>query len=257
MPPPAPQAEDLQVELRQVCLTRGATVVLDGVSLSVRRGELVALLGASGSGKTSLLKLINRMLEPTAGAVAVEGRPTTEWDPIRLRRRIGYVIQDAGLFPHYTVARNIGLLLELEGRPAAQRRARVDRLLELVGLAPATYADRFPAELSGGERQRVGVARALALDPGLLLLDEPFSALDPVVRARLQQEFAALARELGKTALLVTHDLQEALRIGTRICLLANGKLVADAAPDDFLRLDAPEARAYARAAGLGAAPQG
>lgn len=240
--------------MRQVHLTRGRTSVLNGVSLSVGRGEIVMLLGASGSGKTSLLKLVNRLLEPTEGEVWVAGRPTTAWDAIRLRRRIGYVMQDAGLFPHYTVARNVELLLELERRPAAERRARTAALLELVGLEPALYAERFPAALSGGERQRVGVARALALDPDLLLLDEPFGALDPVVRARLQREFAALARTLGKTVLFVTHDLQEALRIGTRICLLSNGKVVADAAPDDFLRLDAPEVRAYVQAAGLGAA---
>lgn len=245
-----PEIEPAPVEMRQVHLTRGQTSVLRGVSLTISRGEIVMLLGASGSGKTSLLKLVNRLLEPTAGEVWVAGRPTAAWDLIQLRRRIGYVMQDAGLFPHCTVARNVGLLLELEGRPAAERQARVAALLELVGLDPAAYAQRFPAELSGGERQRVGVARALALDPELLLLDEPFGALDPVVRARLQQEFADLARTLNKTVLFVTHDLQEALRIGTRICLLAEGKLVADATPGDFPQLDVPEVQAYVRAAG-------
>lgn len=251
-----PQSELAPVALRQVHLIRGQTPVLNDVSLTVERGEIVMLLGASGSGKTSLLKLVNRLLEPTKGEVWVAGRVTTAWDAIRLRRRIGYVMQDAGLLPHYTVARNVGLLLELERRPAAERRARVAALLELVGLDPAIYAQRFPAALSGGERQRVGVARALALDPALLLMDEPFGALDPVVRARLQQEFAALARTLGKTVLFVTHDLQEALRIGTRICLLARGQLVADAVPDDFLRHDAPDVQAYVQAAGFGAPAQ-
>ncbi|MFQ3582958.1 MAG: ATP-binding cassette domain-containing protein [Chloracidobacterium sp.] len=240
-----------QLELREVCLAYDRAIVLDGISLRVGAGELVMLLGASGSGKTSLLKLMNRLLEPTAGEVWVEGRPAVDWNPVHLRRRMGYVMQDAGLFPHMTVARNVGLLLELERWPAAQRRARVETLLERVGLPASQYADRFPAELSGGERQRVGIARALALDPPLLLLDEPFGALDPVARARLQQAFATLVADLGKTALFVTHDLQEALRIGTRICLLSHGRLVADAPPAKFLELDVPAAREYVQAAGL------
>jgi osmoprotectant transport system ATP-binding protein len=223
--------------------------VLDGIDLAVVPGEVFMLLGASGSGKTSLLKLVNRLLEPTSGEVRVAGQAVTTWDVIQLRRRIGYVIQDAGLFPHMTVERNVGLLLELSGWTPERRRARVRELLDSVGLPARTYAGRFPSELSGGERQRVGLARALALDPDLLLLDEPFGALDPVVRSRLQQEFAELVARLGKTALFVTHDLQEALRVGTRIGLLVGGRLVADAPPETFLKLDHPAVREYVQAA--------
>ena len=223
--------------------------MLDGIDLAVVPGEVFMLLGASGSGKTSLLKLVNRLLEPTSGEVRVAGQAVTTWDVIQLRRRIGYVIQDAGLFPHMTVERNVGLLLELSGWTPERRRARVRELLDSVGLPARTYAGRFPSELSGGERQRVGLARALALDPDLLLLDEPFGALDPVVRSRLQHEFAELVARLGKTALFVTHDLQEALRVGTRIGLLVGGRLVADAPPETFLKLDYPAVREYVQAA--------
>ncbi|MGQ9896706.1 MAG: ATP-binding cassette domain-containing protein [Acidobacteriota bacterium] len=237
------------VELRGVSLVRAEDKVLDEIDLAVAPGEVFMLLGASGSGKSSLLKLINRLLEPTAGEVRVAGRAATSWEIVELRRRIGYVMQDAGLFPHLTVERNVGLLLELSGWSPERRQARVAELLDQVGLPAATYAGRFPSELSGGERQRVGVARALALDPEVLLLDEPFGALDPIVRSRLQQEFAALVARLGKTALFVTHDLGEALRLGTRIGLLAGGRLVADAPPQTFLGLDCPLVREYVRAA--------
>ncbi len=248
VPVPKPVAAPV-VELCGVGLVRAGVPVLDGIDLAVAPGEVFMLLGASGSGKTSLLKLVNRLLEPTSGEVRVAGQAVTMWDVIQLRRRMGYVMQDAGLFPHMTVERNVGLLLELSGWTPERRQARVGELLDSVGLPAGTYAGRFPSELSGGERQRVGLARALALDPDLLLLDEPFGALDPVVRSRLQQEFAELVARLGKTALFVTHDLREALRVGTRIGLLVGGRLVADAPPETFLKLDCPAVREYVQAA--------
>jgi osmoprotectant transport system ATP-binding protein len=215
------------------------------ISLSVDSGQTLVLLGRSGSGKTTLLKLINRMLVPTTGQVIVREQPTTEWDPIRLRRGIGYVIQEAGLFPHFTVAQNVALVPSLEKWDAARTAARVDELLTLVGLDPALYASRRPHELSGGQRQRVGVARALAADPPILLMDEPFGALDPVTRAELQREFNALAKRLGKTIVFVTHDLREALLLASRIILLEKGRIVADATAQEFPRIDHPEVRAF------------
>lgn len=219
--------------------------VISDLDLKIFHGETVVLLGESGCGKTTTLKLINRLIEPTAGEVLVEGRATTEWDAISLRRRTGYVIQDAGLFPHFTVARNVGLVPALEGWDAGRAAARTEELLRLVGLAPETYAARFPAELSGGQRQRVGVARALAADPPLLLLDEPFGALDPLTRAGLQREFAALTRRLGKTAVFVTHDVREALGLGSRVALMHAGRIVLLATPAEFLQTSEPHARAY------------
>jgi osmoprotectant transport system ATP-binding protein len=186
------------------------------------------------------------MLLPSEGQVLVQGRATREWDAIRLRRGIGYVIQEAGLFPHFTVAENVALVPTLERWERARISARVDELLTLVGLNPREFAGRRPRELSGGQRQRVGVARALAADPPILLMDEPFGALDPVTRAELQREFGALARRLGKTIVFVTHDLREALLLGTRIVLLEKGRIVADAPPQEFLRLDHPEVQAFA-----------
>ncbi len=202
-------------------------LLVDGLSLAIAAGESVALIGRSGSGKTTALKLVNALLVPTAGVVRVAGRATTAWDPIQLRRRTGYVIQEIGLFPHLTVARNVALVPELERWPAARIAARMEELLELVGLPPADYAGRYPHELSGGQRQRVGVARALAADPPLLLLDEPFGALDPITRAELQREFRALQTRLGKTALFVTHDMREATRVGDRVALLDSGRVLA------------------------------
>ena len=219
--------------------------IVNDIRFSVASGQTLVLLGRSGSGKTTLLKLINRLLVPTAGQVIVRGRPTTDWDPIRLRRGIGYVIQDAGLFPHFTVAQNIALVPFLEKWDAAHTAARVHELLSLVGLEPAEYCNRRPHELSGGQRQRVGVARALAADPPILLMDEPFGALDPVTRAELQREFSALARRLGKTIVFVTHDLREALLLASRIILLENGRIIADASPEEFPRIDHPEVRAF------------
>jgi len=220
--------------------------VISGVSLSVPIGATVVLLGRSGSGKTTLLRLINSMLLPSRGQVLVQGLATAEWDPIRLRRRIGYVIQEAGLFPHFTVAENVALVPSLEKWPRERTEARVVELLRLVGLEPSEFAERRPRELSGGQRQRVGVARALAADPPILLMDEPFGALDPVTRAELQREFRALARRLRKTIVFVTHDLREALMLASRIVLLEAGRIVAASTPQDFLHVDHPEVRAFA-----------
>jgi osmoprotectant transport system ATP-binding protein len=222
-----------------------ARTIVSGISLTIPQGETLVLLGRSGSGKTTLLKLINGMLLPSQGEILVQGRSTTDWDPIRLRRGIGYVIQDAGLFPHFTVLENVGLVPTLEKWDATRTAARVEEMLRLVGLDPLEFSMRRPRELSGGQRQRVGVARALAADPSILLMDEPFGALDPVTRAELQREFSALARRLGKTIVFVTHDLREALLLATRIVLLEAGRIVASAAPQEFLRLDHPEVRAF------------
>ena len=219
--------------------------IVKEISLSVESGQTLVLLGRSGSGKTTLLKLINRMLVPTTGQVVVRERPTTKWEPIQLRRGIGYVIQEAGLFPHFTVAQNVALVPTLENWDAARIAGRVNELLSLVGLDAAQYASRRPHQLSGGQRQRVGVARALAADPPILLMDEPFGALDPVTRAELQREFSALAKRLGKTIVFVTHDLREALLLASRIVLLEKGRIVADATPQEFPRIDHPEVRAF------------
>ena len=222
-----------------------AAPIITELNLNVARGETLVLLGESGCGKTTTLKLVNRLLVPSSGEVVVEGKSTTAWDPIELRRRIGYVIQEGGLFPHFTIARNVGLVPNLLGWPEARTTERVRELLELVGLEPRIYTDRYPRELSGGQRQRAGVARALAADPPLLLLDEPFGALDPLTRASLQREFGELARRLGKTAILVTHDVREALLLGTRIGLMHHGQLLLVEAPDRFINSDNPQARAY------------
>src|ERR1700674_4435102 len=219
--------------------------IVNDIRFSVAAGQTLVLLGRSGSGKTTLLKLINRLLVPTGGQVIVRRSPTLVWDPIRLRRGIGYVIQDAGLFPHFTVAQNIALVPSLEKWDAARTTARVNELLTLVSLDPAEFAARKPHELSGGQRQRVGVARALAVDPPILLMDEPFGALDPVTRAELQREFSALARRLGKTIVFVTHDVSEALLLASRIILLESGRIIADATPQEFLRIDHPEVQAF------------
>ncbi|HEX5706181.1 MAG TPA: ATP-binding cassette domain-containing protein [Pyrinomonadaceae bacterium] len=235
------------VEFRGVTYAVGhaSTRIIDGLDLEVRRGETLVLLGESGCGKTTTLRLANRMLVPTEGAVKVEGRDTREWDAVALRRRAGYVIQEAGLFPHFTVERNVALVPALEGWPEARTRERVRELLALVGLDPEKFARRYPRELSGGQRQRVGVARALAADPPLLLLDEPFGALDPLTRASLQREFAALQKRLGKTCIFVTHDVREALLLGTRVGLMHAGRLLLVETPENFLRSTDARARAY------------
>ena len=205
--------------------SRGDRRVLDNVSIAIAAGEVVALVGRSGSGKTTLLRLINRLLEPDAGEVIVDGRPAREWDPIALRRTTGYVIQDAGLFPHMTVASNIAIVPRLLAWPEPRVAARVDELLTMVGLTPATYRHRWPDELSGGERQRVGLARALAADPQLLLMDEPFGALDPITKSELHAEFRRLQATLRRAVVLVTHDMAEAFALADRVAVLCDGQI--------------------------------
>src|SRR5256712_12593800 len=236
---------DSAIQFRSVAyrLENGRELLHD-LNLDVRRGETLVLLGRSGSGKTTTLKLINRLLAPSTGEVRVEGRSTREWDVIRLRRMIGYVIQDVGLFPHFTVARNIGLVPQIENWPSDRIRQRVEELLELVGL-DHSLGERYPRELSGGQRQRVGVARALAADPPILLMDEPFGALDPITRAELHREFLSLQNRLQKTVVFVTHDMREALLLGTRIALIEAGRLVALNTPEEFLNSKDPLVVAY------------
>jgi osmoprotectant transport system ATP-binding protein len=236
------------IEIRGVSyvLPNGETL-LSGLNLRVERGETLVLLGRSGSGKTTTLKLINRLLTPASGDVLVNGKSTAESDVIRLRRSIGYVIQDVGLFPHYTVERNIGIAPKLEGWDASRIHRRIEELLQLVGLE-TSLAQRYPHQLSGGQRQRVGVARALAADPAILLMDEPFGALDALTRAQLQHEFRSLQQRLNKTVVFVTHDLSEALRLGSRIALMDAGRLVAVLPPKEFVRSNDPLATAYVQA---------
>ena len=233
------------VEFRSVTCRMGGREVLRDLSLAIERGETLVLLGRSGSGKTTALKLVNAMLFPNAGEVRVDDRATTSWDAVKLRRRTGYAIQESGLFPHYTVERNVGLVPRLEGWDGARIAARVRELLDMVGLDPAVFGPRYPRELSGGQRQRVGVARALAADPPVLLFDEPFGAVDPVTRDELQRQFRDLHQRLGKTALFVTHDVREALLLGHRVGLLHEGRLEELAPPDEFVRSRSAEARAF------------
>ncbi len=233
------------VEFREVGYQLAGREILSHLSFAVEAGETLVLLGRSGSGKTTALKMTNGLLFPTSGQVLVEGRSTVEWDPIRLKRRIGYVIQEVGLFPHFTVARNVGLVPTLEAWSPPDIERRVDDLLQKVGLPPTEFRGRYPGALSGGQRQRVGVARALAGGPSLLLFDEPFGALDPITRRELQQQFLALNREFQTTSIFVTHDVREALRLGTRIALLAGGLLETLVPSSEFGRTQNPEARAF------------
>ena len=240
------EARENVIEFHRVTFrAANAHLLLADLNLSVRRGETLVLLGRSGSGKTTTLKLINRLLDPSQGEIQVEGKSTLEWDAIRLRRGIGYVIQEAGLFPHFTVERNVGLVPQLERWPAEKIQARVREMLELVGLPPGQYLSRYPRELSGGQRQRVGVARALASDPPILLMDEPFGALDPLTRAEIQREFQSLQKRLQKTIIFVTHDMREALLLGSRIALMEAGKLVGVFTPDEFMHASDPIVTAY------------
>ncbi|MBZ5721111.1 MAG: ATP-binding cassette domain-containing protein [Acidobacteriia bacterium] len=244
-------ADNVAVEFRNVSYhLNGTRELLHNVSITVRRGETLVLLGRSGSGKTTTLKLINHLLEPSEGEILVNGQSTREWDVIRLRRMIGYVIQEVGLFPHFNVARNIGLVPQIEDWPVSRIQQRVEELMQLVGL-DRQLASRYPRELSGGQRQRVGVARALAADPPILLMDEPFGALDPITRAELQREFLALQKRLQKTVVFVTHDLREALLLGTRIALIESGRLVALHTPEEFLYSKEAMVAAYVDAFGF------
>jgi len=233
------------VEFRGASYLIGERRILNKIDLTVEAGETLVLLGRSGSGKTTALKMVNGMVFPSTGEVLVEGKSTTAWDSVRLKRRIGYVIQEIGLFPHYTVAQNVGLVPHLEKWDAVRIRDRVDALLRQVGLDPLHFAARYPAQLSGGQRQRVGVARALAADPDVLLFDEPFGAVDPVTRVELQKQFLELRTSLGKTAIFVTHDVREALMLASRIVLLRNGAVELAATPREFTEAASREARAF------------
>ena len=233
------------VEFRHVSFAHAGHPVLHDLSLSVGAGEVLALVGASGTGKTTVLKLVNRLLLPDAGEVLVQGRETRAWDPIRLRRSIGYVIQDVGLFPHMTVAKNIAVVPRLEAWDEPRITARVGELLALTGLPGATFADRLPDELSGGQRQRVGVARALAVDPPILLMDEPFGALDPITRRQLQKEFRRIQARLHKTVILVTHDMAEALALGDRIGVMDDGQLIWSGSAHALMESDDPRVQRF------------
>ncbi|MGE0864969.1 MAG: ATP-binding cassette domain-containing protein [Vicinamibacterales bacterium] len=232
------------VQFADVSATRGGRPVLHRVSMTVDRGQTVALVGRSGSGKTTVLRLVNRLLEPDAGDIFVDGRLTRDWDAIALRRRTGYVIQEAGLFPHLTVADNIATVPRLLDWPAGKTTARVDELLALVGLEPGVFRGRWPDELSGGQRQRAGLARALAADPPLLLMDEPFGALDPITKAELHAEFLRVQRTLHRSVILVTHDMAEACALADQIAVLHDGKLVACDTPAKVLVSDDPRVQA-------------
>jgi osmoprotectant transport system ATP-binding protein len=240
---------ELAIAFEQVGLTTpDGRVILDQVQLQVVGGSTTALLGRSGSGKTTLLRMVNRLIEPTEGRVMVEAKATTAWDPIRLRRSIGYVIQETGLFPHFDAERNMGVVLEIEERPKQEIAERVRELFTRVGLDYATFARRMPYQLSGGQRQRVGLARALAAEPKLLLMDEPFGALDPLTRAEMQDMLRALLQRLNKTVLLVTHDLNEALYLASHIVLMEGGKIAADLPAKEFLSSSIPAVQSYVRA---------
>jgi osmoprotectant transport system ATP-binding protein len=222
---------------------RAAGPVLRGLSLDIAAGETLALVGRSGAGKSTLLKLINGLLLPERGRVMVDGRDTREWNPYELRRRIGYVLQEIGLFPHLDVARNVGLVPKLLGWDAARITKRTDEVLMLVGLPPREFAERAVQELSGGQRQRVGVARALAADPPFLLMDEPFGALDPVTRAELHREFRRIQSEVRKTVVIVTHDMAEAFALGTRVGVLDAGVIAQIDEPRRLARSTDPRVR--------------
>ena len=233
------------IEFIHVRFARGPHVVLDDVRLSIARGEAIALVGRSGAGKSTFLKLINCLLLPDSGVVRVEGRDTRDWDPIELRRQAGYVLQEVGLFPHLTVEGNVSLVPRLAGWSEPRRRERSRELLDLVGLPPREFAARWPRELSGGQRQRVGVARALAVDPPILLMDEPFGALDPMTRLELRAEFQRIRRHLRQTVVIVTHDIAEAFALGDRVGVLDNGRLIACDTPRAIEAASDPRVRQF------------
>ncbi|MCP6759575.1 MAG: ATP-binding cassette domain-containing protein [Fischerella sp. CENA71] len=238
-------SQEIAVEFRHVTFSRNHRPLVANLNFSISQGEALVLLGRSGSGKTTTMKLINRLFTPSQGEVLFNNIPTTQWNEIKLRRKIGYVIQETGLFPHFTVERNVGLVPSLENWKPNQIKSRVYEMLHLVGLEPERFAQRYPHELSGGQRQRVGVARALAADPPVLLMDEPFGALDPITRLELQREFKRLQQELGKTVVFVTHDIQEAFVLASRIGLMYGGELVVLGTPAEFMRSPHPEALAF------------
>jgi osmoprotectant transport system ATP-binding protein len=237
---------DIAIEFAHVdYVVDGRQSLLTDLNLSIHRGEVLILLGRSGSGKTTTLKLINRLLDPTRGEVRVEGVNTQQWDPIRLRRSIGYAVQEVGLFPHYTVEQNVALIPKAEGWESRRIDTRVEETLSLVGMPAAEFAKRYPHQLSGGQRQRVGLARALAADPPILLMDEPFGALDPLTRAELQREFSLLRKRLAKTVVFVTHDVSEALLLGDRIALMEDGRCAGVFSREEFLASSDQRVRAY------------
>jgi len=223
------------IEIDELTKTYGAATVVDNVSLRVEDGEIVVVVGTSGSGKTTLLRMINRLVEPTSGRVRIDGLDTRDTPAYELRRRIGYAIQGHGLFPHRTVGQNIATVPELLKWPRRKIDARVDELLRLFQLEPRQYRNRLPAELSGGQQQRVGVARALAAAPKLLLMDEPFGALDPIIRAKAQEDLVEIQKQLGTTILLVTHDMEEAIHLGNRIAVMDDGHLLQYASPREII----------------------
>jgi osmoprotectant transport system ATP-binding protein len=239
------ESQNVSVEFSDVSFDINHRNILSRLNIRIQEGEVLTLLGRSGSGKTTVLKLINHLIQPTKGEVLIGGRTTTRWNEIELRRNIGYVIQETGLFPHFNVSQNIGLVPSLQKWTKPKIESRVREMLELVGLDSKLFGQRYPDELSGGQRQRVGVARALAADPPILIMDEPFAALDPITRLELQQQFRALQRMLGKTVIFVTHDIQEAFYLGNRIGLMHEGKLVTLGTRDEFLKSSHPEARAF------------
>jgi osmoprotectant transport system ATP-binding protein len=238
------------IEFRSVSFSRPGRPILADVSFSVAPGETLALVGRSGAGKSTILRLINRLLDQQAGTILVNGRDTQAWDPYDLRRHAGYVLQEIGLFPHLTVSENVGIVPRLLDWPSDRRHARADELLVLVGLAPAEFRDRWPDELSGGQRQRVGIARALAADPPVLLMDEPFGALDPITRAELRTEFRQIQARLHKSVVIVTHDMSEAFALGDRVGVLEAGALVAWDTADAVSRSIDPRVRRLLDAGG-------
>jgi len=240
------------IEFENVSYEVNGRTILDDVNLRADSGESVVLLGASGAGKSTALRMVNGLIQPTSGRVVVNGAATTGQDPVRLKRSCGYVIQEIGLFPHFTIARNVGVVPRLEGWPRERIEARTAELLRQVGLDPVDFANRRPRELSGGQRQRVAIARALAADPAILLFDEPFGALDPITRGEMQRQFLDLRQSLHKTSLFVTHDVREAMRLATRIALFDSGRVVFTAAPEEWRRSDEQRVRDLLAAAGEG-----